>query len=193
MFEWSTFIIFCISTTFTPGPNPILSMNYARLVGFRRTIPFILGVFSGFSIAMLFVSFFMQKIESLLPSVLTVLRILGVIYLLYLAWTTVVSRSDMDQDVEVDNLFRKGFFFQFVNPKIYLYGITAISGFILPYFTESKELVFFSFVLAFIAMLGNILWSLFGVFFQKIFAKHETVIRIVMGLLILYSAYKILF
>lgn len=193
MFDWPTFLLFCITTTYTPGPNTILSMNYGRLLGFKKALPFVLGIFAGFALIMVMVSFSMQRLESLLPSILFFLKILGVVYLLYLAWTTLRSRTDFSLSVENKSLFSKAFFFQFLNPKVYLYGITAISGFILPHYKEGGDLLFFAILLALIALAGNLLWTSFGALFQKLFSKHEKIIRLIMALLLIYSAYKILF
>lgn len=191
MFSWITFLVFCITTTYTPGPNTILSMNYGRLVGFRKTLPFILGIFTGFTVLMILISFFMKTLETWVPAITTFLRFFGAAYILYLAYKTVISRADFEKETRTENLYREGLFLQFINPKVYLYGITAISGFILPYFSKTGELLFFSVVLAAIALVGNILWSPFGVLFQKVFSQHEKTMRIIMGILLVYCAWMI--
>lgn len=191
MFNWITFLIFCVTTTYTPGPNTVLSMNYGRLVGFKRSLSFIFGIFTGFTLLMILISFFMKTLEAWIPAITTVLRFLGALYILYLAWKTVVSRADFEKQSTAESLFPKGFLIQFINPKVYFYGITAISGFILPYFSTAGELLAFSVILAAIALVGNILWLLFGVLFQKLFSRHEKPLRIIMGLLLVYCAYMI--
>ena len=133
----------------------------------------------------------MKTLETWVPAITTVLRFLGAFYVLYLAWKTVVSRADFEKQTRAEGLFPKGFLLQFINPKVYFYGITAISGFILPYFSTAAELLAFSVILAAIALVGNILWSLFGVLFQKLFSKHEKPLRIIMGMLLVYCAYMI--
>lgn len=192
MFNWLTFLVFCVTTTYTPGPNPILSMNYGRLVGFRKTLPFIFGIFTSFTLLMILISFFMKTLELWIPALTSVLRFFGAGYILYLAWKTVVSTTNFNKEAKTGNLYRKGLLLQFINPKVYLYGITAISGFILPYFSKERDLVFFSILLAAIALVGNMLWAFFGVLFQKVFSKHEKSLRIIMGILLVYCAYMIL-
>ncbi len=44
--NFSAFLSYVIITTFTPGPNNIMSMSNASRYGFRKSLPFNVGVFS---------------------------------------------------------------------------------------------------------------------------------------------------
>ena len=46
-------ISFVIVTTFTPGPNNISSAAMGVAYGYRRTIPYLFGIASGFFLVML--------------------------------------------------------------------------------------------------------------------------------------------
>ena len=69
------------------------------------------------------------------------------------------------------NSFFAGMLLQFVNPKGILYGITAVSTFIIPYHTSNFSLLFFSLFLAFVGFISTISWSVFGSMFQKFLSK----------------------
>lgn len=43
-----SFLVYILVSTFTPGPNNFMAMLFAHQYGFRRTIPFCLGVGAGF-------------------------------------------------------------------------------------------------------------------------------------------------
>ena len=58
---------------------------------------------------------------------------------------------------------------QFVNVKIILYGITALSTFVLPVTREPVWLISVSLLLAAIGALGNLCWALAGHLFQRLF------------------------
>ena len=52
--QWIPFLSFVLAACYTPGPNIILSMNTARLFGFRKTIPLMTGMTVGlFAVMML--------------------------------------------------------------------------------------------------------------------------------------------
>jgi threonine/homoserine/homoserine lactone efflux protein len=44
------FLIFAVLTCITPGPNNIMLFTMGKCVGFRKTIPVMLGVFFGFMV-----------------------------------------------------------------------------------------------------------------------------------------------
>ena len=58
LFSWVNFLSYAVVTAITPGPNNILSMTHASRVGFRRSFPFHLGVWAGFSLVMLLCTVF---------------------------------------------------------------------------------------------------------------------------------------
>nr|VXZ88304.1 Cysteine/O-acetylserine efflux protein [Klebsiella pneumoniae] len=59
---------------------------------------------------------------------------------------------------------------QFVNVKIILYGITALSTFVLPVTREPVWLISVSLLLAAIGALGNLCWRWRGICFSACFA-----------------------
>ena len=54
MFSWLDFLSYAIVTAVTPGPNNLMSMSNAGRLGFRRSFPFNLGIWAGFSAVMLY-------------------------------------------------------------------------------------------------------------------------------------------
>jgi len=78
-----------------------------------------------------------------------------------------------------------------LNIKIILYGITAISSFIIPYYKSSISLILFSILLAFVGFLGTSCWAAFGAIFQKFISNYEKQFNIVMSLLLVYCAVSI--
>jgi cysteine/O-acetylserine efflux protein len=77
MINFYPFLIYVLVTTFTPGPNNIMSMTNAMRAGYRRTLRFLLGVFVGFFIVMLICGLLNVVLVSLLPQMQYWLNILG--------------------------------------------------------------------------------------------------------------------
>ncbi len=44
MFPWYSFLTYAVITAATPGPNNVMSMSNAGRLGFRRALPFNLGI-----------------------------------------------------------------------------------------------------------------------------------------------------
>lgn len=75
---------------------------------------------------------FVYALGSLLPQFLAVMKYIGAAYILWLAIHIAISKPGKAGD-EKSASFWKGFALQFVNVKIYLFGITALTGFITDY------------------------------------------------------------
>ncbi len=186
------FISYVFVTTFTPGPNNIMSMALANRFGYRKTLNFTLGVAVGFAVTLLLSSFFNLFIFNLLPQIKQYIGILGALYMSYLAVKIMTSKpSSEDKKKTRLNSFLTGFLLQFINPKAIMYGITVTSGFILPYFNSYPHIVLFSLLLASIGFISVSCWALFGAAFQKFLAKYRRPFNIIMGLLLLYSALSV--
>ncbi len=68
----------------TPGPNNVMLTAAGATFGFRRTIPHMVGISTGFGIQLLAVCFGLGAIFIQWPQLQTILRWAGAAYLLYL-------------------------------------------------------------------------------------------------------------
>jgi cysteine/O-acetylserine efflux protein len=183
------FLIYVMVTTFTPGPNNIMSMTNAMRSGYRRTLRFLLGVSAGFFIVMLLCGFLNVVLVSLLPHIQFWLNILGVVYMLYLALHTIISKPVDDMPGKTSlNTFKAGVWMQFLNLKGILYGITVFSVFITPYFQDFISLSLFALFFALLAFISTTCWALGGAVFRTYYQKCYLLFNLVMGGLLLYTA-----
>ncbi|MGD9570131.1 MAG: LysE family transporter [Sedimentibacter sp.] len=191
--NFSAFLSYVIITTFTPGPNNIMSMTNASKYGFKKSLPFNVGVFFGFFVIIALCSFFSATLFNLIPSIKPIMTYIGVAYILWLAWKTYKSEPHGNKENgKSTNTFFAGFILQFVNLKVILYGITIVSTFIIPYYNSALMLAFFSAILAFVGFVSTCCWSLFGSILQKFFVNHSKAVNIVMALLLVYCAITLL-
>lgn len=77
---------------------------------------------------------------------------------------------------------------QFVNVKVILYGITALSTFVLPFHRSAGALALAVAVLVITGFVSNCIWALFGSVFQRLFTQHRKVVNAVMALALVYCA-----
>jgi len=187
MFPWQAFLTYIIIVAITPGPNNIMSMNNAAQKGFMKSLPFNFGIFTGFILVLILCTVFSSLLFALIPRIQLPMQILGAAYMLYLAVKPFLPAKSKEAK-KSGGSFVIGMMLQFINPKFYIYAITAISSFVLPWFTEIPILAFFIFLLAFVGFACTICWSFFGSLFTKIFNKHGRIINVVMALLLIYTA-----
>ncbi|MGS4992549.1 LysE family transporter [Bacillus cereus] len=187
-----SFLLFVFISSFTPGPNNFLAMTYANQHGLKRSINFCFGVAFGFFILTSLCSFFNIVLINIIPIIEIPLKILGVAYMLYLAFKIITSKGRADHNEKNNkNLFTVGIFIQFVNPKGILFGLTVVSTFILPYYNSYSSFLLLSLFLGIVGLLSTFSWSLFGSIFQKSLVKHNQLFNIIMAVLLVFSAVSI--
>lgn len=121
--------IFAFVSSITPGPNNIMLMNSGANFGFKRTLPHALGVGVGFTIMVALVGLGIMQLFDAFPISYQILKVLSVVYLLYLALKIALSNSSIEPgktDAKPFS-FMQAAMFQWVNPKAWTMALTAIS------------------------------------------------------------------
>lgn len=187
--NFAAFFSYIFLTAFTPGPNNIMSMTNASKYGFKKSFPFNLGVLLGFLIMMSLSAAFSTLLYRLIPHAEPVMLWLGAAYILWLAWSVWKdaphgSKKGLAQTASV----LSGMVLQLVNVKVILYGITAMSSFILPNYHGFFPIAFFVILLSMTGFAGTCCWALFGSVFESLFNSHRKASNTVMALLLVYCA-----
>lgn len=181
------FLSYVVVTTFTPGPNNIMSMSNASRCGFKRSMRFTLGVGVGFFLIIGLSIAFATALYGAIPAIKPVMTVIGAAYMLWLAWKIATS-SAHDANTGPQNTFLSGLLLQFLNPKGILFGVTVASTFIVPYYRSAPILVGFAAALALVGLAATTSWALFGSVFQRFTAKNHRVVGYVMAALLAYCA-----
>ena len=185
------FFVYSVINAFTPGPGNILALNTVTNYGWRKGIPLFIEIFSGYYVVQMVCAVFVYGVSAFLPDVLGVMKYVGAAYILWLAAHIAFSRPD-EESGERSASFWKGFMLQFVNVKIYLFGITALTGYVTSYNTSLSVLVFFELVIATIGMAATLAWIGTGLVIQKIYLRYYRLINMILAVTLLECIYSIL-
>ena len=122
---------FALVSSITPGPNNLMLMASGTNFGFRRTIPHMLGVATGFTLMIVLVGIGLMQIFAALPAAYTVIKVASVLYLLWMAWhiATAPPPSANTQAAGKPFTFLQAALFQWVNPKAWTMAVTALSAY----------------------------------------------------------------
>lgn len=184
----TAFLTYIIITAITPGPNNIMSMTHASRMGFRKSYPFNLGVFLGTTLVMVITTLFSSLFFRTIPKAEPVMLVIGAGYLLFLAYKIMTSGKEIRTGKMTEARFLPGVVLQFINPKLYIYSITAMGSYILPHYRDTGMLLLFAVFLAVVGFLCTVLWALFGSLFRKLFSDKSRIINTIMAVLLVYSA-----
>ena len=114
----------------TPGPNNVMLTASGANFGFRRTLPHMLGICSGFALQMLAVCAGLGAIFSRWPHLQDGLRWLGAAYLVYLGWRLLRPAGSERGEVPRPLTLLEAAAFQFLNPKAWVMTLTAATLFL---------------------------------------------------------------
>ena len=185
------FFIYVFINAFTPGPGNILALNTVTNYGYKKVKPLLWGIFTGYYVVQIICAIFVFGIITFLPNFLSVIKYIGTAYILWLAIHIAISKPTVEVS-EKSTSFLKGFLLQFVNVKIYLFGITALTGYITQYSTSLWVLIVFELMIATIGTAATMTWVGVGVLIQGVYQKHYRLINIILALTLLECVYSML-
>lgn len=119
---------FALATVITPGPNNLMLMASGANFGFRRTVPHMLGITLGFPCMIVLVGLGVMRLFDVWPPAYVILKVLSVLYLLYLAWKIANAAPPKEAQAGGRPLsFLQSAAFQWVNPKAWSMALSAIT------------------------------------------------------------------
>lgn len=128
-----SFVLYSFVTSVTPGPNNIMLAASGVNFGFKKSIPHILGIGFGFGLMVSIVGLGIGTILSTNKNVFEILKIIGIAYLLYLAYKIFIS-SELDTNSKKTRplTFLEAALFQWVNPKAWIMAMGAVTTYLSP-------------------------------------------------------------
>jgi threonine/homoserine/homoserine lactone efflux protein len=163
------------SLGFTPGPNNAVASYSGFNFGIKKTIPLIMGVWLGYTVLVILINFVLISTFVKYPLIQEVIRILGTLFLIYLAYK--ISFSEPSKEGKKINpvKFIDTFTFQFLNPKGVMAAITLISNFVLEddYLNSSITVIV---VCSSTALTSITAWAFLGKFLRN-FATNNNFIK----------------
>ncbi|NBH27337.1 cysteine transporter [Lachnospiraceae bacterium] len=185
------FFIYSVINAFTPGPGNILALNTVTNYGYKKGRPLYRGIFAGYYVVQVICAVFVFGVSTFLPDLLGIMKYIGAAYILWLAVHIALSKPTTGT-VEKSASFLKGFLLQFVNVKIYLFGITALTGYVTEYSASLWVLLLFGIIIATIGTIATLTWIGMGVLIQRAYQKYYRVINIILALTLSECVYGML-
>ena len=165
-----------LSLGFTPGPNNAVAAYSGFNFGIRKTLPLILGVGFGYTTLIILINFVLISTFKNYPIIQEIIRVLGTIFLIYLAYKISFSKISSDGRTENPVKFLDKFIFQFINPKGVMAGVTLSSNFVEQGENYLNHSIWVIVVCSVTAFLSIISWTFLGKFLRK-FATNNNFIK----------------
>lgn len=165
-----SFILAVSILAISPGPDNIFVLMQSVVHGKKYGLATITGLMTGCIVHTTFVAVGISSIIKENNTIFSVIKILGAVYLLYLAYKVITGGSEISMSTEkIDKktpfqLFKIGFIMNVLNPKVTLFFLALFPGFLfseilpisLQFYTLGALFILVSFVVfSLIAILGG--------------------------------------
>ncbi len=161
---------FAFATSITPGPSNLILLAASANFGFRRSTPLVLGLNLIFVSMLLIVGFGLGQILRANESLYTVLKILSLFYILWLAWKIARSsplKSGGDETASRPLTFLQMALLQWVNPKAWAVALTVTVAYTTPT-NYAASLLLMTLVFGIVNLPSVSAWAVFGSVLRKI-------------------------
>ncbi len=193
---FASLIFFVLTSSVTPGPNNIMLMASGANFGLRRTLPHMMGVVTGFPIMVLLVGLGLGSVLQASPLIHEIIRYVGAAYILWMAWKIGTAKAVKEGKTNEQPMsYLQAVLFQWVNPKAWTMGISAIAAYTTPGGDFLMQLIIIIVVCTIISAPNSLLWILGGKFMARLLHNEKRLIiyNRTMGILLALSVIPILF
>lgn len=166
--ELTALLVFATAMSFSPGPNTTLSTALAANLGLRRALRFCLAVPTGWTLLMLACGLGLGAMVTGVPALRWGVKLLGVAYMLWLAWKLSGAAKLSDVDASRLNVtFAQGVGLQFLNIKAWMLALTLTAGWVVnaggqPAPNPGERLAIICGVMVFFAFISNFTYAVAG-------------------------------
>ncbi|QKI90054.1 LysE family translocator [Thiomicrorhabdus xiamenensis] len=131
------FIVASALLSIAPGPDNLYVLTQSALSGAKNGLIITLGLCTGLIVHTTLVAVGVAALIQASPAAFTVLKVIGALYLLYLAWQILSSPAarlsgSKTQSLTPFQLYRRGILMNISNPKILVFFLAFLPQFALP-------------------------------------------------------------
>ena len=184
-----SFATFAMVSAFTPGPNNVMLAASGANFGFCRTLPHIFGILVGFCSLVVAAGLGLASLFAVIPWFYNVLKVISVLFLLYLAWKIGSAGRTTTKDKDRPLSFAQAASFQLVNPKAITVIISSVTAYTSTAENVGAEVTILLAVFAIVTICATCTWAVFGTAIAHLLTSQTRLRRfnITMALLLVAS------
>lgn len=187
--------LFGLSAGITPGPNNIMLMTSGMNFGIKQSIPHLVGVCIGFPVMVILIGLGFSIVFNQYPIIHEVIKILGLIYLLYLSWLIASANPDkLEGKKSKPFTFLQAALFQWVNPKAWVIATSSISAYTTLDDNIHWQVLSIAAIFFIAAVISSSTWLIFGKGIKQVLQspKQQRLFNISMALVLVASVLPVI-
>jgi threonine/homoserine/homoserine lactone efflux protein len=161
--ELTTLLALATAASFTPGPNATLSTALAANFGLKRAMTFVCAVPVGWGLLFTLCAAGVGALVVAVPALRLGIKVLGVGYLLWLAYKIGTTNKLSAVDTSRLNVtFFQGVMLQFLNIKAWMLALTVVAGWMAGQADATSRFARLLPVMLFFGFSSNLLYAAMG-------------------------------
>ncbi|HHT5261692.1 LysE family translocator [Klebsiella michiganensis] len=184
--------MFALTMSISPGPVNMVIISSGANHGFRKTLPFISGATTGFTLLLILVGFGFYAVIDKYPLFFNYLNIAGSAFIIYMGYKIAASAPELSLKKNDTPGFVQGFLLQWLNPKAWIACASGVALFSEPA-TQTMLMVFIIiyFLVCYISLAA---WAVLGNNVSILLnnAQRIRVFNVLMGVLLIVTAFYML-
>jgi threonine/homoserine/homoserine lactone efflux protein len=182
-------LLFVLVATFSPGGATTLATASGVQFGLRRSLPLLLGIAAGLTTLAVAAALGLAGVLLEVPHLELVVRILGSVYLLWLAWTIGRTGAPGRATLAEPRRFTTGVLLLWLNPKAWAITLSAAGAFATSVDGPARLAVLLGGAFAVGASLSQLLWCALGGAVARLLSRpwHWRALNITLAVLVVAS------
>ena len=186
-----SFLLYALVCEISPGPVNLYALSAGVRCQRRQLGGYILGTLSGFFVVMAVSVALTLTLGELLQRYVGVLSYVGAAYILYLAYGILRSQEEGTAAAGAPT-FRTGFLLQTSNIKTFLFCVTTLSAYVLPYTRSPAALLLCGAALPLSGLLCTLVWLLAGSALQGFLSRCRRLFNSAMAAVLAVCAVQLM-
>ena len=161
--ELTALLALTTAASFTPGPNTTLSTALAANYGLKRAMTFVCAVPIGWGLLFTLCAGGLGALVVAMPALRLGIKVLGVGYLLWLAYKIgTASQLSAADESRLNVTFFEGVMLQFLNIKAWMLALTVVAGWMAGRADAASRFALLLPVMLFFGFTSNLLYATMG-------------------------------
>ena len=186
-------LLYILALGYTPGPSNLCAFHSGIHFGRRRAMTVWWGFVIGFLIidsTLVLVTHFLGDV---LGSYVRWLSYAGAFYMVCLAVMIIVKSGQSKEEMAKSCTIGTGIIIEVTNAKVWMFCLTALGTFVLPYSSSLLELAKVGALLILAGPVANLVWLVAGSSLDNLMEKHGRLVDILLSAALVFSAFFLLF
>ncbi len=184
-------IILQISVAFSPGLIIALIINESVQKSRKNGLQVAGGAATGAIFITIITAGVVTFVFNLIPQILTIIYIVGIIYIMYKGFDTIRSSVETQSKVINSGSFNAGMKLNLINPKMWVFYLSVLPIFVTESGNVFVQLIYLGIVTIFVNLVADITYAFMSsYFFQTSSIKTKKIINTISGIcLVLIGIY----